>query len=468
MQAESAPQYGLTQAQQQQEASDISAATSAGVKQDGDQIRDQIATAAGDATNAGDAPLTDNRESTLPEVVVSAPPILPGADTALDIYANLVMRSPTTGKPTYAQPPAVDLLGNMASLHYDLRQAGLVPAAEENQTIAEQAALASGSAAYGSLAFTELQHESASDEAAIEAQSYGSVTGLWNQEMSAFKGTVLDELAYEGNQDLENGNTLGFVGTGLKSTFFETFMPGSVGQTALMLGGGEVVGPAVGEFSRFASDAVPLLGRDVTDLAGAAWNRLSNINPFTGSAARIGTTPLSAQLGHLDLSGLIPGGAPAITPAGASGASDYGVAFFGSSNLGYYTRAGATLGTTGKSFFLMPLEDSSVVTDAASAARYTGMSPSTLDAYMNGGDIYGISFPTKGYALSTPTAADAAGWPHFLEGGNTAVLTGTGPNAGYLVNPTREFVTPGGSAVPSGSVLFQVGSNGEWIPVKRF
>jgi len=190
----------------------------------------------------------------------------------------------------------------MASLHYDLRQAGLVPAAEENQTIAQQAALASGSATYGRVAFSELQQESASDEAAIQAQSYGSVTGLWNQEMSAFKGNVLDELAYEGNQDLENGNTFGFVGTGLKSSFFETFMPGSVGQTALMLGGGEVVGPAVGELSRFASDAVPLLGRDVTDLAGAAWNRLSNINPFAGSAARIGSTPLSAQLGHLNLS----------------------------------------------------------------------------------------------------------------------------------------------------------------------
>lgn len=208
-------------------------------------------------------------------MVVTAAPILPGADTALDIYANLVQRSSATGKPTYAQPPAVELLGNMASLHYDLRQAGLVPAAEENQTIAEQAALASGSAAYGSAAFSELQHESASDEAAIEAQSYGSVTGLWNQEMSAFKGTVLDELAYEGNQDLKNGNTLGFVGTGLKSSFFETFMPGSVGQTALMLGGGEVAGPVVGEFSRYATDLFPILGTNVTDAAGVAWNSVS-------------------------------------------------------------------------------------------------------------------------------------------------------------------------------------------------
>jgi hypothetical protein len=164
----------------------------------------------------------------------------------------------------------------MASLHYDLSQAGLIPSAEENQTIANQAALASGSAAYGNLAFSELQQQSASQEAAIEAQSYGSVTGLWNQEMSGFKGTVLDELAYEGNQDLEKGNTLGFVGTGLKSSFFDTFMPGSVGQTALMLGGGEVAGPALGEFSRYATDLFPTLGTNVTDAAGAAWNSLSS------------------------------------------------------------------------------------------------------------------------------------------------------------------------------------------------
>jgi len=69
---------------------------------------------------------------------------------------------------------------------------------------------------------------------------------------------------------------------------------------------------------------------------------------------------------------------------------------------------------------------------------------------------------------SVPTAADAAGWPHYLEGGHTAVKTGDDPNAGYLVNSTREFVTLGGSPVPEGSVLFRLGPNGEWIPIRSF
>jgi hypothetical protein len=80
-----------------------------------------------------------------------------------------------------------------------------------------------------------------------------------------------------------------------------------------------------------------------------------------------------------------------------------------------------------------------MVKDAADAALYTGRAPSAESAYLNGGDIYGLSFPTDGMAITRPTAADAGGWPHFLEGGNTAVRLGDGPNAGYLVNPTREF-----------------------------
>ncbi len=168
-----------------------------------------------------------------------------------------------------------------------------------------------------------------------------------------------------------------------------------------------------------------------------------------------------AEAGGIDL-------AKTTTAAASKAGDDYGVAFFGQSNLGYYTRDAATIGREGSSFFLMPLEDSAVVTDAASAARYTGMSPSTLQAYKEGGDIFGLSFPTAGMEMRLPTAADAGGWPHFLEGGHTAVLTGDGPKAGYLVNPTREFVTPGGHAVPPGSVLFKLDGDGAWAPIKRF
>ena len=147
---------------------------------------------------------------------------------------------------------------------------------------------------------------------------------------------------------------------------------------------------------------------------------------------------------------------------------DYGVAFFGEDNLGYYTRESATIGREGKTFFFMPLEDSTAVRNAADAARYTGRAPSAERAYLDDGDIHGLSFPTNGMKITKPTAADAGGWPHYLEGGHTAVKTGDGPNAGYLVNPTREFVVPGGNAVPEGSVLFKLGPNGEWFPTRKF
>lgn len=158
-------------------------------------------------------------------------------------------------------------------------------------------------------------------------------------------------------------------------------------------------------------------------------------------------------------------------PAGAlkgTTEEEYGVAFFGQDNKAYYTPANATIGLTGRPFFLMPLEDSGIVKNAGDAARYTGMAPSAQKAYVSGGDIYGLSFPLDGMALTKPTSADAMGWDHYLEGGTTAVKTGDGPTAGYLLNPTREFVVPGGNPVPPGSVLFQLGEKGEWIPIKRY
>jgi RHS repeat-associated protein len=152
----------------------------------------------------------------------------------------------------------------------------------------------------------------------------------------------------------------------------------------------------------------------------------------------------------------------------AATADEYGVAFFGENNLRYYNSESATLGREGKSFFFMPAEDAGIVKTPGDAARYTGRAPSAEKAYLEGGDIYGIKFPTKGMEVRQPTALDADGWPHFLEGGHTAVRLGEGPNAGYLINPTREFVVPGGSPMPSGSQLFKLGPGGEWIPMKQF
>jgi len=186
--------------------------------------------------------------------------------------------------------------------------------------------------------------------------------------------------------------------------------------------------------------------------------------PLVGFRASSGMARLTGDTTSPEFVGPLPRAASATDKAGG-----YGVAFFGENNIRFYNVENATLGAKGKSFFLMPLEDSAVVTSAGSAARYTGMSPSTLKAYAGekGGDIFGISFPTKGMEVRLPTAADALGSPHFLEGGHTAVRL-EGPNAGYLVNPTREFVVPGGNAVPSGAVMFRIGPNGDWIPVRRF
>lgn len=160
--------------------------------------------------------------------------------------------------------------------------------------------------------------------------------------------------------------------------------------------------------------------------------------------------------------------------AKAAQPSEYGVAFFGNSNLKYYTAGNATLGRGGSSFFFMPIEDSGVIANAADASRFTGRAPSADLAYVDvakgtagDGVIYGISFPLDGKSTRLPTAADAGGWPHFLEGGHTAVRI-EGDKGGFLVNPTREFVLPGGDPIPRGSMLFQLGENGSWMPLKMF
>lgn len=113
----------------------------------------------------------------------------------------------------------------------------------------------------------------------------------------------------------------------------------------------------------------------------------------------------------------------------------------------------------------MPLEDSVVVKDAASAYRFTGGAPSLERAYVNGGDVFGVEFPLAGFAPRLPTAADTT-LEHFLQGGRTALKLPEG--GGYLINPTREFVIPGGAPMPQGSILFRLGPNGERIPIRRW
>ncbi len=128
-----------------------------------------------------------------------------------------------------------------------------------------------------------------------------------------------------------------------------------------------------------------------------------------------------------------------------------GVYFFGERALPYIDRAEATLGRAGETHFFMPLQDARIVRNASDATRHTGNAPSVLEAYVNDRPVYGIAFPTRGLSVRSPMTDDAGGYLHFLEGGRTAVRTAN-PNGGYLINTTRELVTPGGQQMPK-SVL---------------
>jgi hypothetical protein len=147
----------------------------------------------------------------------------------------------------------------------------------------------------------------------------------------------------------------------------------------------------------------------------------------------------------------------------------YSMAWFDDVSKGsYYDVESPTLGAPGRPFFVMPGEDAAVVQSVADAARYTGMSPATERALLNDGEVYAVVFPRGDIPHRVPTAADAQGWPHFLEGGHTAVRTGDGPGAGYLVNPTREFVVPGGTPIGPGSHIVRLGDGGQLFPVRSF
>lgn len=235
---------------------------------------------------------------------------------------------------------------------------------------------------------------------------------------------------------------------------------------SMFIGAGEV--NAATKTARAAS----ALGKvdDVADLsrltvAPKAIEAAPTLKAIEAAPVRLELTAGTPSANSLDAATLAARGAPP---------SDYGVAFFGNSNLKYYTGETATLGREGGSFFFMPIEDSGIITNAADASRYTGRAPSADLAYVDvanrtagDGVIYGMSFPLDGKSTRLPTAADAGGWPHFLEGGHTAVRI-EGDKGGFLVNPTREFVLPGGDPVPRGSMLFQLGENGSWQPLKMF
>lgn len=145
---------------------------------------------------------------------------------------------------------------------------------------------------------------------------------------------------------------------------------------------------------------------------------------------------------------------------------ELGVRFFGEQDVEFFTTANPLLGPP-KGAFFMPLDDASLMRNGADVLRGTGHSPSILEAYVIDRDIYGLSFKTEGLPVRAPTAEDAGGYLHYLQGGQTAIRLPE-PNGGYLLNETRELFVPGTQPIPQGSVLFRIGPNGEWTPVKYY
>jgi RHS repeat-associated protein len=150
---------------------------------------------------------------------------------------------------------------------------------------------------------------------------------------------------------------------------------------------------------------------------------------------------------------------------------DRGVYFFDEVILPYIDKGSTILGRTGDPHFFMSIADAEKIHTHGDAARQSGMAPSVVRAYINRRPIYGVSFPVAGLSPRVPMPADARGWPHYLEGGRTAVaLPGSAPNTvgGYLRNSTQEYVVSGGAAMPKGSVLFELMPDGSWRVIRRF
>lgn len=156
---------------------------------------------------------------------------------------------------------------------------------------------------------------------------------------------------------------------------------------------------------------------------------------------------------------------------------DWGVSFFSRDIVEFYTGSESRLGSGRGAFFHMTAEDAMQLQTPHDVLRGTGFAPSIEDAVIvrpapDGPEVFGIAFPREGLSPRVPELVDAAGHPHYLEGGHTALKIEDAPGhpgtGGYLVNPTREFVLDGAPPVPDGSLLFQLGPDGTWLPLRRF
>lgn len=158
----------------------------------------------------------------------------------------------------------------------------------------------------------------------------------------------------------------------------------------------------------------------------------------------------------------------------AAGSPEYGVTFFSEEVYGkYYSGDHPLLGAPGGQVFFMPMEQALGLNTLGEVARASGMAPSIQDAYRKTDDVlknpnvYGIVFPTKAMNVEKPLDEHANGWPHYVPGGNTAARLHK-EEAGYLLNGTEEFITPGGRPIPPGAKLFKIEPTGDWTVVKDF
>lgn len=156
---------------------------------------------------------------------------------------------------------------------------------------------------------------------------------------------------------------------------------------------------------------------------------------------------------------------------------DWGVSFFSRDIVEYYSGTESRLGSGKGAFFHMPAEDAMQFRTPHDVLRGTGYAPSIEDAVVKhpapgGPEVYGIAFLRDGLSPRVPELVDSAGHPHYVEGGHTALriddVPGHPGTGGYLINPTREYVLDGAPPVPDGSLLFQLGPDGTWLPLRRF
>lgn len=152
---------------------------------------------------------------------------------------------------------------------------------------------------------------------------------------------------------------------------------------------------------------------------------------------------------------------PGMHPTGDAGDRphySHGVRFFGADQLKYYTRDGATLGRDGSAVFMMPADDAVNVGSHMDAAIESGLAPNVTEAALRGQPVYGAMIPVDHLPQRLPTAEDAGGFTHYLPGGHTAVnIDGV-----HYPNATREFVVDGGTPLPAGTVVFELGPTGTW------